>query len=88
MKESFELKTEFLADPATIYKAWLASDLHTQMTGGNAQCNDIIGASFSAWDEYITGKNVELIAHQKIVQTWRTTEFDTHDEDSLLTITS
>lgn len=57
------------------------------MTGGQADCSETVGESFSAWDGYITGKNIELIKDQKIVQTWRTSEFQDDDEDSLLSIT-
>ena len=56
------------------------------MTGGAAQCSITVGDTFSAWDGYITGKNLELVENKKIVQTWRTTEFDETDEDSILSI--
>lgn len=86
MKESFALEETFAIDAASLYKAWLDSSLHSQMTGGDAHCSTVEGESHSAWDGYITGKNVELIENKKIVQTWRTTEFDETDEDSILTI--
>ena len=86
MKESFVLEETFAIEAASLYKAWLDSSLHSQMTGGDAHCSTVEGESHSAWDGYITGKNVELIQNKKIVQTWRTTEFDENDEDSVLTI--
>ena len=86
MKESFVLKETFEAEPSIIYNAWLDSDLHRKMTGGEAHCSKVVGDSHAAWDEYIMGKNVGLIENQKIVQTWRTTEFEEKDEDSILTI--
>lgn len=86
MKESIVLKETFETNPSEIYNAWLDSDLHSDMTGGEASCSTKVGDSFSAWDGYITGQNVELIQDQKIVQKWRTSEFDDSDEDSILTI--
>ena len=56
------------------------------MTGGEAKCSNKVGGFFTAWDGYISGKNVELVENKKIVQTWRTTEFEDNDEDSILTI--
>ncbi len=86
MKESFELKETFPAKPAEIYNAWLESEAHAKMTGGEANCNSEKGAKFSTWNGYITGKNVDLIPNQKIIQTWRTSEFNESDEDSILSI--
>lgn len=86
MQESFVLEETFAVEPSFLYSAWLDSTLHGQMTGGEAQCSTEEGGTFSAWDGYITGQNVELMANKKIVQTWRTSEFDENDEDSVLTI--
>ena len=35
------------------------------MTGGEAIASDQINARFSAWDDYITGTNIELIKNKK-----------------------
>ncbi len=86
MKEQFELKATFPVKPAVIYNAWLDSAEHSKMTGGEAICSNIIGASFTAWDGYISGTNQFLIENERIVQTWRTTEFGETDEDSELTL--
>lgn len=86
MKESLKLKEIFSANPSKIYEAWLDSDLHTKMTGGLALCSKNIGDSFTTWDGYIEGKNIELEINKKIIQSWRTSEFDKNDEDSRLTI--
>lgn len=86
MKVSFVLKETFEAEPSVIYDAWLDSTLHSEMTGGEAHCTDKAGDPFSTWDGYITGRNIELIKDEKIVQSWRTTEFHQNDDDSILTI--
>jgi len=86
MLETIELKVYFNATPQEIFDAWLDSDLHSQMTGGHANCSNIVGDSFSAWDGYISGNNIELLESKKIVQSWRTSEFSQNDEDSILVI--
>jgi activator of HSP90 ATPase len=87
MKESITLTEVFAVPPAVLYAAWLDSAQHSAMTGGAAECSELPGASFTAWDGYISGQNLELVPHEKIVQAWRTEEFDESDEDSLLTLT-
>ena len=87
MKETFELREIFPVEPLEIYHAWLDSELHGSMTGGEAECSTKIGGSFSAWGGYIKGKNIKLVENQEIVQSWRTSEFTATDEDSILFIT-
>jgi len=86
MKEQLQLTETFNAEPSEIYKTWLDSKLHCAMTGGEAECSHDIGKAYSAWDGYITGKNLALTENKKIVQSWRTTEFEEKDEDSHLVI--
>ena len=74
------------ASAQTIYKDWLSSDGHQKITGGEANITDIEGGDYSAWDGYIWGKNITLVINEKIIQTWRTSEFDESAEDSLLEI--
>ncbi len=82
----FELKETFRASAQSVYDAWLEGDKHAAMTGGVASGSPKVGAAFSAWDGYISGKNVELEEGQRIVQEWRTTEFSEEDESSQVEI--
>ncbi|MGB5497713.1 MAG: SRPBCC domain-containing protein [Maribacter sp.] len=82
----FTLKTKINTTPKEIYKTWLSSVGHTNMTGGEAVISDKIGDNFTAWDAYITGKNIELRPYDRILQSWRTSQFEEHEEDSLLEI--
>lgn len=86
MKGSLKHVETLPVKPAVLYKAWLNSDSHAQMTGGGAQCSHLEGETFSAWDGYITGKNLLLEENTKIVQSWRTLEFDREADDSELTL--
>ena len=82
----FSIKTKFKTTPEQIYRAWLTSKAHGAMTGGVSKCSSKVGGKFSAWDGYISGKNLELITAQYIKQTWRTIEFDQDQPDSILEI--
>ena len=86
MKLNFEVSEEIRATPQQVYDAWLNSDQHSAMTGGEAIVSDLVGDSFTAWDGYIEGKNIELDPGSRIVQHWRTSEFEDSDEDSRLEI--
>jgi uncharacterized protein YndB with AHSA1/START domain len=86
MPYSYTLNSVIPASPAEVYQAWLDSILHSEMTGGEANMSDEVGADVSAWDGYITGRNLELVLGERIVQSWRTTEFDDAFEDSIVTI--
>jgi len=87
MSYDFELSCTLPASPEEIYDAWLSSSGHSAMTGSPAKASKKTGAAHSAWDGYITGKNVELMPSEKIVQTWRTSEFSENDPDSTITLT-
>ena len=87
MEVKFRVSEIFSKTPDYLYTAWLNSELHSNMTGGKAQVSDQVGGEFTAWDGYITGKNLELQPPLRILQTWRTTEFQDADPDSLVEIT-
>ena len=82
----FTLKTKLDTTAEIIYLAWLDSEEHSKMTGATANISNQVDSSFSAWDGYIEGRNVELVSNRKIVQTWRTSEFEDDEPDSLLEI--
>lgn len=86
MPYTYVLTTTIPASPEEIYKAWLDSLGHSEMTGGEATMSDEIGAEVAAWDGYITGRNLELVPGERIVQSWRTTQFGDEHEDSIITV--
>ena len=82
----FTLKTKIDASAKDIYSTWLDSDGHTKMTGGSATISDKIQDNFTAWDGYIEGKNLALEPYKKILQSWRTSQFEENEEDSQIEI--
>ena len=76
------------ATPLQIFRALTTSKMHFEVTGSPAKVNARVGGKFTAWDEYITGKNLKLVKGKKIVQEWRTTEWPSvSTPSSLLDIT-
>ena len=83
----FTVVAKFNAKPEEIFRAWMSSEHHAEMTGGEAYISDKVGDRFSAWDGYIEGENIILEPNKRIVQSWRTTEFSDDEEDSQIEIT-
>jgi activator of HSP90 ATPase len=84
--ESIHLSITLPVSAEKLYKAWLNSKEHSAFTGGPATVSDKLKGTFSAWDGYISGENLELVANKKIVQSWRTVEFPKDAPDSILEI--
>jgi activator of HSP90 ATPase len=59
------------ATPEQVYETLMDSDKHSELTGSKAVMSPEVGGVFSAYDGYITGKNVALVKAEKIVQEWR-----------------
>jgi uncharacterized protein YndB with AHSA1/START domain len=86
MPYTYVLTATIPASPDEVFATWLDSRGHSTMTGGEATMSDEVGATVSAWDGYITGRNLELVPGQRIVQSWRTSQFDDAHEDSVITV--
>lgn len=82
----FTLKTRIKATAKEIYTSWLDSEGHTNMTGGEATMSDKIGEGFTAWDGYIKGKNIALEPYKRILQSWRTSQFEENEKDAQLEV--
>ena len=55
------------ADPHTVYETLMDEKLHSRLTGAGAVIERRVSGSFSTFDGYSTGKNLELIADRKIM---------------------
>ena len=87
MSIEFVVSAVIPASPQEVYRAWLSSKGHSGMTGSPAKVSDKVGGEFEAWGGYIHGKNLDLVPNQRIVQSWRTSEFSEDEPDSRLEIT-
>ena len=86
MPDSIKLSITLPAEPKTLYNAWLSSRKHSEFTNSKATIEKKVGSSFTAHDGYITGTNELLHMNKRIVQKWRTTDFDEAAEDSVVEI--
>lgn len=88
MSKRFSVSAVIPATPGVVFDAWLDSKKHGAMTGGaKAKASAKVGGAFTAFDGYAMGANLELVPGEKIVQSWRTSDFAAGDQDSRLTVT-
>ncbi len=82
----FTLKISLNTTAKNTYATWLSTEGHSKMTGSPAGISDKIGEGFTAWDGYIKGKNIALEPNKRILQSWRTTQFEESEEDSKIEV--
>ena len=86
MKNEYTLTVTIHAKAETIYKAWLSTEGHSAITGSPAKVDGTVNGDFTSWDGYIWGMFLELEENKRIVQAWRTAEFPSEAEDSIVEI--
>lgn len=67
----------------SLYKLYMNKKLHSLVTDGPVEISDKVGSKFSAFGDYISGKNLMLVKNQLIVQSWRGSDWNKKDPDSL-----
>ena len=75
------------ASPAEVYDVFMDARKHSAFTGAKATCEPTVNGRISAWDGYITGKNLKLVAGKRIVQEWITTDWSKGYPPSTLDLT-
>ena len=63
------------AAPHAVYEALMDSRQHARFTGSPARMSRKVGGAISAFGDYISGTNLELVPDQKIVQAWHASEW-------------
>ena len=72
MSSSIRQEVFIKASPKRVYDTLLDGKRFSEFTGGApAAIASDAGAAFSCFNGMITGRNVELIPNQRIVQAWR-----------------
>ena len=72
MVSAIQQEVVFKASPKRVYDALLDSKQFSEFTGGApAEISRDPGGTFSCFGGVITGRNVELLPNQRIVQAWR-----------------
>lgn len=86
MGYDFEVSDIISATPHEVYEAWMSSAGHSAMTGADAVIGPSVGGAYEAWGGYIGGRTLELEPDRRIVQTWRTSEFEDSHPDSRIEV--
>ena len=77
-------KVTISAHPKEVFNAILNPKKHSEFTGSKATGKEVVGAKFTAWDGYITGRNIEIEKNNRIVQEWSTTDWPDKYPPSIL----
>ncbi len=75
------------ASPVEVYEAFVDPKKHGAFTGQKATGVPKVGGKFTAGDEYITGKFLELDKGKRVLQEWTTSEWPEGCQPSLLELT-
>jgi activator of HSP90 ATPase len=86
MKETISISESFPIKSDKLYKAWLDSKEHSSFTRSKAVVSKGLNRKFTAYDGYISGKNLILEPNKRIVQSWRATDFPEKHPDSFIEI--
>jgi len=71
LKTALHQEIEINATPQRVYEVLLGSKQFTTLTGMPAKITASPGGAVSMFDGMITGRNIELVSGQRIVQAWR-----------------
>jgi activator of HSP90 ATPase len=70
-RTSLHQEMSFPVAPARVYQVLLSSKEFAACTGMPAEIDAKVGGAFSMFGGMIVGRNIELVADQRIVQAWR-----------------
>ncbi len=83
MAKTINQKVLFKNTPVSIlYNTYMDAKKHSESVGVVAKIQKKEGTRFSAHDNYVTGKNLQLINNKLIVQSWRASDWSRSDIDS------
>lgn len=71
MSTPIHQEVTFHATPLQVYRALMDSTEHAAFTGAPAAISPEEGGPCSWYGGAITGRNIELVANERIVQVWR-----------------
>jgi activator of HSP90 ATPase len=72
--EKIQQTIEFAMSPEEFYNTILDAGKHSAFTQSKAEINDVVGDSYTTYDGYIEGTNLNLIPGKLIVQSWKAYE--------------
>lgn len=85
-KKTIRQRVFINAPPEKVYEAYMNPKIHSRFTESRATVVPRVGGRITAWDGYISGKNLKLTKGRLIIQEWRTTEWPRGYSSSKLSI--
>jgi activator of HSP90 ATPase len=70
----------------SLYDLYMNAGLHSLITDGPVEISEKVGSKFNAFGGYITGKNLQIVKNQLIVQSWRGSDWAEKDTDSVFAL--
>lgn len=70
-RTSLHQEIDYKSGPQRIYEVLLSSKDFTAFSGAAAEIDPKPGGTFSMFGGLVVGRNIELVANQRIVQAWR-----------------
>ena len=87
MSKTILQSVKFQVSPETLFEIYMDSKKHSAATGAKAVISRKVGGKFTAYEGYIRGKNLLIVPHYLIAQTWGGKDFRKNDPDSILVLT-
>jgi activator of HSP90 ATPase len=75
MTTTIRQSVTFPASPQDVYDLLMDTKKHSAFTNAKARISTAVGGSYSAYDGYIAGKNLELKRGKLILQSWRAVDW-------------
>lgn len=73
---SIHREATFPAPPERVYELLTNGAKFGEVTGQPGEGGSSPGAYFSLFDEWVEGRQVELVRNERVVQAWRLTDWD------------
>jgi activator of HSP90 ATPase len=76
MSTPIHQEISFSATPQQVYRALMDSSEHAAFTGAPAEVSPDEGGACSWYGGHVSGRNIELVPNERIVQVWRANNWE------------
>lgn len=81
-----QLHVDLFAEPIIVYDTWLHSTQHGTITEAIASIDPRPDGKYQLWGGVVTGHFISLNRPHSIIQSWRTSEFPSYQQSSILSL--
>jgi len=86
MPKTIQQRVTFRASPDRLFDIFMSSRKHAAATGAKAVISRKIGGKFMAHAGHLSGRNLAIVPSRLIVQSWRGSNWQKRDLDSILVL--